>query len=93
MGHFRGYFEGAKTCLTLKLSRAQGGTLEDAKARDFGPWFWDNDTRVVFFTYFALTILVYIAFSLCETGIRYNHYVLFMGVHSSLYFKCLPFIN
>jgi hypothetical protein len=53
LAHFRGYFEGAKTCLTLKLSRAQGGTLEDAKARDFVPWFWDNDTRVGFFTYFA----------------------------------------
>jgi hypothetical protein len=37
MGHFKGYFEGGKISLTPKLSRAQGGTLEDAKARDFGP--------------------------------------------------------
>jgi hypothetical protein len=41
MGHFKGYSKGAKTFFFLspKLSRAQGGTLKDAKARDFGPWF------------------------------------------------------
>jgi hypothetical protein len=27
MGHFKGYFEGAKTFLTPKLSRAQRGTI------------------------------------------------------------------
>jgi hypothetical protein len=27
MGHFKGYFEGAKTLLTPKLSRSQRGTI------------------------------------------------------------------
>jgi hypothetical protein len=31
MGHFKGYFEGAKTFLTPKLSRAQRGTILESK--------------------------------------------------------------
>ena len=31
MGHFKGYFEGAKTFLTPKLSRAQRGTILGSK--------------------------------------------------------------
>jgi hypothetical protein len=57
MGHFKGYSKGAKTFFFLspKLSRAQGGTLDNKvqKQENLVPGFWDNDTIAMYFTYFA----------------------------------------
>ncbi len=82
IGHFKGYFEGAKTFLTPKLSRAQRGAILGSKKsrppRNIprnGPLFSLPKTKKIISQIFKNQRCIGIFMSLCDQSPQFYHFM------------------